>query len=574
MARTSLREILRCFSPVSPVSFSSSSSSSASCLPIPSRISLYQPSIFPLQTCTTMTELLQIQAHVITSGLFQDPFAASRILKASADLGDLDYTVLIFRQIVSPDTFCVNTVIKSYSMGPNSHLAVRFYFVMRQKGFLPNSFTFPPMAVSCAKRCSVPDGEKCHGQVVKNGVDEVIHVRNALLHMYATCGLVCCARLLFDEMPTKDFVSWNSIIDSYVKTGNLINARKLFNEMPEKNVVSWNVMIAGYLKGRNPGHGLKLFREMGKLGVQGTATTMVSIVTACGRSNRLKEGRSVHAFFIRKFLGASLIFETALVDMYSKCRRVDEARRVFDQISQRNLICWNAMILGHCIHGHPEDGLALFAEMVGQGSSNKTGAKTTSKEKVMPDEVTFIGLLCACVRSGILTEGQQYFNEMLAIYDVKPKFAHYWCMANLYGSLGLIQEAEETLRRVPAGSESLLLSGLLGSCRFRGDVEVGERLAKHLIKLEPNNTSHYALLWNVYAVAGRWADVVKVKETMMENGVSKPLGSSLVDLNEVVHRFKVGDMSRSELEETHMMMDELAEKLKLPKSSWYPNEFG
>lgn len=238
---------------------------------------------------------------------------------------------------------------------------------MLGSGFVPNSYTFPPLVNSCAKAGSSGDGEKCHGQVVKNGVDAVLHVRNTLLHMYASCGLLGCARQMFDAMSERDLVSWNSMVDGHVKTGDLVSARRLFDEIPEKNVVSWNIMIAGYLRGGNPGSGMKLFREMGRNGVRGTVTTMVSVVTACGRSARLKEGRSVHGFWVRNFLEGSLIFETALIDMYCKCGRSEAASRVFNAILVRNVVCWNAMILGHCIHGCPEDGLALFEEMVGKG---------------------------------------------------------------------------------------------------------------------------------------------------------------------------------------------------------------
>ncbi|XP_020241336.1 pentatricopeptide repeat-containing protein At3g51320-like [Asparagus officinalis] len=241
--------------------------------------------------------------------------------------------------------------------------------------------------------------------------------------------------------------------------------------------------------------------------------------------------------------------------MYGKCGRIGDARRVFDALKGRNLVCWNAMISGYCVHGDPRDGISLFEEMVGDGE-NSAG--------ISPDEVTFVGILSACARGGFLEEGNKYFEQMTSLYQLKPTFAHYWCMANLYGGLGLIQEAEQLLKCMPEEKESLVWSGLLGYCRFRGDIELGERIGKQLIELEPFNGSRYALLWNVYMAAGRWEDAQNVKELMKERGVRTMTNGRLVDLNEIVHNFKVGDRTKPEIEKIYAMMDDLAVSLKLP----------
>ncbi|KAF6144747.1 hypothetical protein GIB67_017766 [Kingdonia uniflora] len=205
--------------------------------------------------------------------------------------------------------------------------------------------------------------------------------------------------------------------------------------MQSRNVVSWNVMISGYLKiTHNPECTLKLFKEMVNNGFKVSHKFMVSVITACGRSSRLKEGRSLHGSFIRNFLDSNLILKTPLIDMYAKCQR-----------------------------------------------------------------------------------GIHYFNQMAHVYNVKPQFAHYWYMASLYASACLIQEAEKLLKDFPGDGLldlSMLLGGLLGSCRLRGELDLGERIALHLIDLEPLNVSRYTLLATIYGVAGRWEDTEKVKMMM------------------------------------------------------------
>lgn len=471
-------------------------------------------------------------------------------MKLFLDLGYVDYALLIFRYINSPDTFCVNAAIKGYGCSSVPRQAVVLYFEMLSNGFCPNGFTFSSLISSCGKMGCLELGQKCHGQAFKNGVDGLLPVQNSLIHMYGSCGLVEVARKVLHEMPVKDIVSWNSIIDVHAKIGDLGTAHQLFDAMSHKNLVTWNIMIVGYLNGGNPGCGLKLFRNMVGAGVGGNDATMVTALTACGRSARLKEGRSVHGSLIKKFVDLSLIIGTTLIDMYSKCKRADVALVVFDRMRIKNLVCWNTMILGHCIHGNPEHGLSLYSKMVDKCRLEHWKIDFDKFKRqdggrgILPDEITFVGVLCACARKGLLAEGRNYFNQMTDVFKVKPNFAHYWCMANLFASFGLMQEAMEMLRNMPVeadvSSESSLWAGLLGSCRFQGDVAMGELIAKALIEEDPQNGSYYALLLIVYSVAGRWDDVARIKDIIKEIGIRKMPGCSLLDLTEMVHGLKVG----------------------------------
>ncbi|XP_044509028.1 pentatricopeptide repeat-containing protein At3g51320-like [Mangifera indica] len=183
---------------------------------------------------------------------------------------------------------------------------------------------------------------------------------------------------------------------------NLQAAHQLCDVMTKRNVTSWNILISGYSKCGNLGCSLKLFKEMVKSG---------------------------------SFEEVILQWLVCLLSV------VDIAQRVFDRMEIRNLVCWNAMIFGHCIHGKPEARLKLFTTVVDQ-----TGADGKS---ISPDEITFISVLCACVRAELLTEGRSYFNPMIDLYKIKSNFAHYWCLANLYSGSGLIKKAEKILRKMP-----------------------------------------------------------------------------------------------------------------------------
>jgi pentatricopeptide repeat protein len=94
---------------------------------------------------------------------------------------------------------------------------------------------------------------------------------------------------------------------------------------------------------------------------------MVGAAIACARLGRLRPGREVHCVFLRHFEDDNLLVWTALIDMYGKCRRAGVARKLFDRLRMWNLVCWNAMIIGHCVYGEPGDGIKLFQHMITPG---------------------------------------------------------------------------------------------------------------------------------------------------------------------------------------------------------------
>ena len=195
--------------------------------------------------------------------------------------------------------------------------------------------------------------------------------------------------------------------------------------------------------------------------------------------------------------------------------------------------------------------------------SNLSCLTWLGEDGLVPDEVTFVGVLCACSRAGMLGEGKKYFDEMVNVYKVVQSFAHYWCMANLYASHGFVEEAEQLLRNMPEERESLVWGSMFWLCRIYNDVGPGEQIARRLIELEPSNSSFYVFLWNIYVAAGRWEDAGKVTDMMSERGLMCVPSRSLVDLTEIVHNFRLNDCKRLEMEGISMKMDEYAARFGL-----------
>lgn len=371
--------------------------------------------------------------------------------------------------------------------------------------------------------------------------------------MYSSCGNLMLARQAFDEIAQPDLPSWNSIINANVKAGLVDIARKLFDEMPERNVISWSCMINGYGRSGEYKEALVLFREMQKVEVNGVKPnefTVSSVLLACGRLGALEHGKWVHAYIGKCGMEVDVVLGTSLVDMYAKCGSIERAKWVFDNMGpNKDVMACSAMISGLAMHGHAEECLELFAKMTNYG--------------VRPNAVTFLGVLCACVHGGLVSEGQEYFRRMSEEFGITPLIQHYGCMVDLYGRAGLIEEACVLVKSMPMEPDVLVWGALLSGSRMHGDIETCEIALKKLIELDPTNSGAYVLLSNVYAKRGRWADVRHVRDLMEARGIKKVPGCSLVELGGVLHEFLVGDDSHPETREMYKMLDEIMKRLKM-----------
>ncbi|RZC74692.1 hypothetical protein C5167_050174 [Papaver somniferum] len=186
-------------------------------------------------------------------------------------------------------------------------------------------------------------------------------------------------------------------------------------------------------------------------------------------------------------------------------------------MAERNTASWNAMICGLAVHGHAEEAFRLFQEM--------------QKAKIAPNYVTFVGVLSACCHAGLLEVGKEIFLSMKRVYGIEPGIEHYGCMVNLLGRGGKLAEAEELINGMLCEPDIVVLGALLGACKDHGNIKVAEKVVKKMLHMEPQNHGVYVLLSNMYAGAGSWADVLRLREEMKDGGVKKIPGWSLVNGN-------------------------------------------
>ncbi|KAF8387654.1 hypothetical protein HHK36_026308 [Tetracentron sinense] len=548
---------------------------------------------------------------MIRNHLFEDPFGASKLIEfcAVSEVGNLHFARKMFAQIPHPNTFTWNTIIRGYANSPFPKPSLHLFNQMLDSGATPNSFTFPFVIKACANLSAFQEGLQLHCFILKSGFDTHLFSLNGLIHMYATCGNISLARQLFDNSTQKDSVSWNSMLSGYLNCGKLRQARWLFDEMPERGVVSWNVMINGYSKcgqidaarelfermpirnveswntliagyakcglidnsrelfdqmpvrnvvswsamitsyaqGDRPNEALALFDEMGNSKVRPNWATIVSALSACAHLGALDRGKQIHLYIDQSKMKVDSIIGTALIDMYAKCGCIEHAIRIFDSLVSMDVFSWTAMIGGLAVNGHGEKALELFGQMEGAG--------------VKPNEVTFVGVLCACSHGGLVKLARKYFDSMRTIYSIEPQIEHYGCMVDTLGRAGHLEEAVSFVETTPVKANSVLWGTLLGACWIHRDAKIGEYVGDRLVELEPYDGGVYVLLSNIYATVGRWDDARKVRMLMKSKGLQKSPGCSSIEVHGAVHEFYVGDKSHPRTEEIYLMLDDIASRL-------------
>ncbi|EEC68172.1 hypothetical protein OsI_36118 [Oryza sativa Indica Group] len=247
---------------------------------------------------------------------------------------------------------------------------------------------------------------------------------------------------------------------------------------------------------------------------------LASVLSSCARSGSrgLEMGRRVHELMESRLVTAPVvgaILGTALVDMYAKTGAMEEATAVFDRMPERQTATWNALITGLAHHGHGEVALATFHRM--------------RRDGVPPNGATLVGVLSAYGCTGRLDEARRVFASMEKDFAVAPTIQHYGCMVDLLGRSGLLTEAEEMIRGMTTcDADTVIWGALLNACKNHGDIDVAERAVQEMLKLDPGNHGVYVVLSNMYAEAGRWQDVDRLRKVMKRARLSKIPGSSTV----------------------------------------------
>ncbi|XP_055812011.1 pentatricopeptide repeat-containing protein At2g20540 [Solanum dulcamara] len=497
-----------------------------------------------LKNCKSTVFLKKIHAQIVKFSLSQSNYLVTKMVEICDKIGEIEYANLLFKQVENPNNYLYNCIIRTYTHKQRYFSCINVYKQMMEGTISPDEYTYPFVIRSCGAVLRVDVGEQFHGHVCRFGLYYSNVIANSLLDMYVKCDRMRDAHMVFDEMTDRDVISWNSLICGHVRLRQVRKARVLFDVMPDKSIVSWTAMISGYTKTGCYGDALDVFRRMQMVGVKPDWISLVSVLPACAQLGALELGKWIH-FYAEKYgyLRKTSVCN-ALMEMYAKCGSVNEAWQLFNEISEKDVISWSTMIGGLANHGRAQEALKLFHEM--------------QRSAVEPNEITFVGLLCACAHAGLCDDGLRYFDSMKNDYNIEPGIEHYGCLVDLLGRTGRLERALAIIKSMPVKPDSAIWGSLLSSCRTHRNIEIAVIAMEHLLELEPEDTGNYILLANIYADLGKWDGVSRMRKFIRSKSMKKTPGCSLIEINSLVQEFLSGDNSKPFSKDIHEVLELLA----------------
>ncbi|KAK6252835.1 hypothetical protein QUC31_014555 [Theobroma cacao] len=567
-----------------------------------------------LETCSKVRSLSDgklIHNHLRRTMKNPSGFLENSLLQMYLDCESFLHAEKLFDKMIEKTLASWIILISAYSQKGHLKKTFSLYSQMVELGIRPNSTIFTRLLKSLFDPSVLEIGKQIHSLLIRTGLSTNVSVITAISNMYAKCGWLEGAKLVMGQMVEKNAVAWTGlmmgctqadkqkdalelfgkmvkegvkldgfvfsvvlkacagledlnlgrqihgyvvklgfesdvfvgtpVVDLYVKCAWFESACRAFERISEPNDVSWSAIVTGYCQVGKFEKSLKIFKSLRIKDVSLNSFVYTSIFQACSVLADFNVGAQVHADSIKRGLISYLYGESAMITMYSKCGRLDYANRAFESIDEPDTVAWTANICGHAYHGNASEALRLFRRMQDSG--------------VRPNEVTFVAVLTACSHSGLVTEAKLYLESMSREYGVRPTIDHYACMIDIYSRAGLLQEAYELIKIMPFDPDSMSWKCLLGGCWIHRNLELGKVAAENLLQLDPDDTSGYILMFNLYASSGKWEEAAHVRSMMGERKLKKELSCSWITVKGRVHRFVVGDKH-------HPQTDEIYEKLK------------
>ncbi|CAL0313809.1 unnamed protein product [Lupinus luteus] len=535
---------------------------------------------------------------------------------------------------------------------------------MRAFGIYPDYHVFPSLLKACTLLKDFRLGESVHACIIHHGLDFDLYTGNALMNMYSkfqSFGESFCknvyANKVLDKIPERrEKGSYEYGVDvnqcNIGMKGNRVNkdsVGKVFDMMPIKDVVSWNTVIAGNAQNGMYGVALAMVREMGDANLKPDSFTLSSILPIFAEHVDIIKGKEIHGYAIRHGFDADVFIGSSLIDMYAKCTRVDHSLSAFFLLPKRDAISWNSIIAGCVQNGRFDEGLRFFRQMLKENvkpmhvsfssvipacahltalnlgkqlhaciirlrfDDNKFIASSLVDmyakcgnikmaryifdqiemrdmvswtaiimgcamhghaldavslfqqmlvDGVQPCYVAFIAVLTACSHAGLVDEAWKYFNSMERDFGIVPGLEHYAAVADLLARAGRLEEAYDfisNMRIQPTGS---VWSTLLAACRARKNIELAEKVVDKILLVDPENTGAYALMSNIYSAAQRWKDAAKLRIHMREKRLKKTPGCSWIEVGNEVHTFLAGDKSHPYNDKINEALDILLEQME------------
>ncbi|KAH8487589.1 hypothetical protein H0E87_026241 [Populus deltoides] len=367
--------------------------------------------------------------------------------------GDLESAYKVFDRMPDRNLVTWTLMITRFQQLGFSRDAVGLFLDMVLSGYVPDRFTLSGVVSACAEMRLLSLGRQFHCLVMKSGLDLDVCVGCSLVDMYAKC----------------------------VADGSVDDARKVFDRMPVHNVMSWTAIITGYVQsGGCDREAIELFLEMVQGQVKPNHFTFSSVLKACANLSDIWLGEQVYALVVKLRLESINCVGNSLISMYSRCGNMENARKAFDVLFEKNLVSYNTIVNAYAKSLNSEEAFELFNEIEGTG----TGVNA----------FTFASLLSGASSIGAIGKGEQIHARILKS-GFKSNLHICNALISMYSRCGNIEAAFEVFNEMGDGNVISWTSMITGFAKHGFATRALETFHKMLeAGVSPNEVTYIAVL--------------------------------------------------------------------------------
>lgn len=420
-----------------------------------------------LKECSRRRALVQakkVHSCLAEKGLASGRFLGEYLVSTMVKCGSIDDAVQIFGKLTRRTVFSWTALISGYTRSGQPQEALRTYWWMQHEGVAPNTYTLVSLIKACGAMADLTQGRLIHAEASKYGYEADSFVGTCLIDMYAKCGSIGDAQILF-------------------------------HGLSQRNVVSWTVMLFAYLELGQGEEALHLYDRMREEGVTPDVRTFVGALRACGmlletddaaggrQVSRLKclvKAKELHADAQRMGYVSNGFVGNTLISVYGKCGRTQEAYNVFSGLHQRDVVSWNAMLTAYAMEGQGEEAWQLFRKM--------------REARVSPNDATLVCVLKVCSSTASL-ELCRRIHQVLLSCGKHPTACLMNALIHAYGRCGSMVDAQAVFDGA-SGPGVLLWTALIAGYAQQGNYTASIHHFKkmQLAGVQPDGVTFTAIL--------------------------------------------------------------------------------
>lgn len=419
-----------------------------------------------------------VHGYALKMGFDSCVFVASSIVDMYGKCGNLDDAKKIFYGISDRNVVTWNSMVVGYVQNGMSEEAIEVFYDMRTEGIEPTRVTLASFLSASANLDALEEGRQGHAIAVISALELDNILGSSLMNFYSKVGLIEDAEIVFSKMGKRDVVAWNLLISGYVQNGLVDEALDVCVQMRSENL-------------------------------RFDSVTLASLLSACANTRNLHLGKDCHGYCIRNNFVSDVVVSSCIVDMYGKCARINEARRVFSFTKSKDQVLWNTLIAAYAELGFSGEALKLFYQMQLEG--------------VQPNVISWNSVIWGFLRLGQIIEAENMF-EWMQSSGIQPNIITWTTLVSGMSENGFADESISLFKQMQAAGfrpNAVSIAAVVSVCIKLVSLQYGKAIHGYITRHALlSSTSLRTSIIDMYAKCGNLMLAKKVFDILSNKELS------------------------------------------------------